>query len=55
MKLETFFDNFEALAEAPNGVKKLREVILELAVRGKLVARDEKNERHLNYLKDGNG
>ncbi len=44
MKLETFFDNFEVLAEAPNGVKKLREMILELAVRGKLVAQDEKDE-----------
>lgn len=44
MKLETFFDNFEVLAEAPNGVKKLREMILQLAVRGKLVAPDEKDE-----------
>ena len=44
MKLETFFDNFEVLAEAPNGVKKLRELILQLAVRGKLVAQDEKDE-----------
>jgi len=44
MKLETFFDNFEVLAEAPNGVKKLRELILELAVRGKLMAQDESDE-----------
>ena len=37
MKPETFFDNFEVLAEAPNGVQKLRELILQLALRGKLV------------------
>jgi type I restriction enzyme S subunit len=44
MKPETFFDNFEVQAEAPNGVQKLREMILQLAVRGKLVAQDEKDE-----------
>ncbi len=44
MKPETFFDNFEILADAPNGVQKLRELILQLAVRGKLVAQDEKDE-----------
>lgn len=44
MKPETFFDNFEALADAPNSVQKLRELILQLAVRGKLVAQDENDE-----------
>lgn len=44
MKPETFFDNFEMLAAAPNGVQKLRELILQLAVRGKLVAQDERDE-----------
>jgi type I restriction enzyme S subunit len=44
MKPETFFDNFDVLAEAPNGVQKLRELILQLAVRGKLVAQDEKDK-----------
>jgi len=44
MKPEIFFDNFELLADAPNGVQKLRELILQLAVRGKLVAQDEKDE-----------
>ena len=31
--------NFEVLAEAPNGIQRLRELVLELAVRGKLVER----------------
>jgi type I restriction enzyme, S subunit len=37
MTVETFFANFGHLADAPNGVKKLRELILQLAVQGKLV------------------
>jgi type I restriction enzyme S subunit len=44
MKPETFFDNFEMLADAPNGVQKLRELILQLAVRGKLVPQDANDE-----------
>ena len=51
MKLETFFDNFEVLAEAPNGVQKLRELILQLAVRGKLVKQDENDKSANNLLK----
>ncbi len=51
MKPETFFDNFEVLADAPNGVQKLREMILQLAVRGKLVAQDEKDEPASELLK----
>lgn len=37
-------ENFEALAGAPGGIKKLRELILELAVRGKLVPQDPNDE-----------
>lgn len=44
MRLETFFENFELLADALNGVQKLRELILQLAVRGKLVAQDSNDE-----------
>jgi len=41
MTVETFFTNFGYLADAPNGVQKLRELILQLAVRGKLVPQDQ--------------
>jgi type I restriction enzyme, S subunit len=44
MDLQLFFDSFEVIAAAPNGVKKLRELILQLAVRGKLVAQDPADE-----------
>ena len=44
MKLETFFEHFDLLPEAPNGVQKLRELILDLAVRGKLVPQDANDE-----------
>ncbi|MCQ1536421.1 restriction endonuclease subunit S [Methanosarcina sp. KYL-1] len=44
MDPETFFTNFEMLAEAPNGVQKLRELILQLAVMGKLVPQDPNEE-----------
>ena len=37
-------DNLPLLAGAPNGIKKLRELILELAVRGKLVPQDPTDE-----------
>jgi type I restriction enzyme, S subunit len=44
MNLETFFNNFDLLADAPNGVQKLRELILQLAVMGKLVPQDKNDE-----------
>ena len=44
-------DNLTLLAGAPNGIKKLRELILELAVRGKLVPQDPNDEPASELLK----
>ncbi len=44
-------DNLQLLAGAPNGIKKLRELILELAVRGKLVPQDPNDEPASELLK----
>ncbi|MBD8789874.1 restriction endonuclease subunit S [Pseudomonas syringae] len=44
-------DNLPLLAGAPNGIKKLRELILELAIRGKLVAQDPGDEPASELLK----
>ena len=40
MTFETFFDKFDQFADAPNVVAKLRELVLSLAVQGKLVIQD---------------
>lgn len=44
-------DKLPLLAGAPNGIKKLRELILELAVRGKLVSQDPNDEPASELLK----
>lgn len=44
-------DNLPLLAGAPNSIKKLRELILELAVRGKLVPQDPNDEPASELLK----
>jgi type I restriction enzyme S subunit len=44
MDLATFFEHFDTLAEAPNGIQRLRELILDMAVRGKLVPQDPEDE-----------
>ena len=51
MNPDTFFDNFGMLADTPDGVSKLRELILQLAVQGKLVPQDE-NDEPANILFD---
>ncbi|GAB5514329.1 restriction endonuclease subunit S [Rhodopirellula baltica] len=42
--LAPFFDNLESFVELPEGVEKLRNVFLRLAVQGKLVAQDPSDE-----------
>lgn len=51
MTPETFIEQFETFAEAPSGVAKLRELILQLAVQGKLVPQDE-NDEPASFLVD---
>ena len=49
MKLEAFFENFELLLDAPNGVQKLRELILQHAMQGKLVPQNP-NEKPVSVF-----
>ncbi|MDE3032703.1 MAG: restriction endonuclease subunit S, partial [Acidobacteriota bacterium] len=42
--------NFETLAEAPNGIQRLRELVLELAVRGKLVEQESTEKVAWEFL-----
>ncbi|HZI88240.1 MAG TPA: N-6 DNA methylase [Pyrinomonadaceae bacterium] len=44
LNLQTFFDNFAFLTDAPNGVGKLRQLILRLAIQGHLVSQDISDE-----------
>ena len=44
MKLETFFEKFDQFADAPDAVAKMRELVLQLAVNGKLVAQDKRDK-----------
>jgi type I restriction enzyme S subunit len=46
MKLETFFEKFDQFADAPDAVAKMRELVLELAVKGAL------SERHTSDQHD---
>ena len=51
MKLETFFEKFDLFADAPNAVEKMRELVLHLAVRGKLVVQKVTDEPASQLLK----
>ncbi len=51
MNLETFFEKFDQFAEAPDAVPRMRRFILDLAVQGKLVAQDPKDEPADELLK----
>ena len=44
MDKEIFLTEFGHLAQGPDGVKKLRDLILQLAVQGKLVGQDSDDE-----------
>jgi|GEM_PF-841663 len=51
MKLETFFDKFDQFADAPDAVAKMRELILESAIRGMLVPHNASDEPASELLK----
>lgn len=44
MRLETFFEKFELFAEAPNALARMRELLIHLAVSGKLVPNDPREK-----------
>ena len=44
MDAQTFLDNFGTIAEAPDGINQLRQLILNLAVRGQLVEQHSDDE-----------
>jgi type I restriction enzyme S subunit len=54
MKLKTFFEKFDQFADAPDAVAKIRELVLELAVQGKLVepAKPETDRAWLAFKKE---
>ncbi len=46
MKLGTFFDKFDQFADAPDAVSKMRELVLQLAVRGRLTEQKPSESTH---------
>jgi type I restriction enzyme S subunit len=50
MTLDTFFEKFDIFADAPNAVGKMRELVLELAMQGKLVPPSTKPEKHPSWI-----
>ncbi|MBK8870918.1 MAG: restriction endonuclease subunit S [Elusimicrobia bacterium] len=50
MKIETFFDKFDQLVDGPYAVAKMRGLVLELAVQGKLVSQDPNDEPAIKLL-----
>ncbi len=43
MTLETFFEKFDQFADAPDAVARMRELVLNLAVQGRLVENSAEN------------
>ncbi|HSU56677.1 MAG TPA: restriction endonuclease subunit S, partial [Candidatus Dormibacteraeota bacterium] len=54
MKLETFFEKFELFADAPNAMAKVRELVLELAIQGKLVEQRPQETSAIECIRKAN-
>src|ERR1043165_1158481 len=52
MSLHSFWEKFDLLTDGPNGATKLRELILELAIRGKLVSQDPREKSASTFLRE---
>jgi type I restriction enzyme S subunit len=52
MNAQMFLENFGPIANAPNGVAKLREIILSLAMQGKLVKQNPQDTPASEMLKE---
>ena len=52
MTLETFFEKFDLFADAPNAVAKMRELVLELALRGRLFTNHPTDLSHRSHPTD---
>ena len=50
--MELLKKHFDTALESPNGIKKLRELILTLAMQGKLVSQDPKDQPASEFLKE---
>ncbi len=50
MKLETFFEKFDQLAYNPDAVAKIRDLVLELAITGKLLLQNNQDEPAFTLL-----
>tara|TARA_R110002051_G_scaffold212124_2_gene277315 strand:- start:1249 stop:1452 length:204 start_codon:yes stop_codon:yes gene_type:complete len=44
MNADRLLEFYKQISEAPDAIKRLRRLVLDLAVRGKLVAQDAKDE-----------
>lgn len=52
MDTRTFFEKFETFADAPNAIEKMRELVLRLAVQGRLVKQDDREASAFTLLID---
>ncbi|MEI8309425.1 MAG: restriction endonuclease subunit S [Verrucomicrobiota bacterium] len=50
MNIETFFEKFDQFADAPDSVAKMRELVLEFAVQGKLIKPSSNSEQDRKWI-----